>query len=94
MATTAQVRAAAIRHLLSKRLKTAGWADVVAAFQAATPAERQAFARNIVGGSSGSLQKLSRRLLRAHLAVGVAVSVDAALADGSLTLAELKELYF
>lgn len=91
MADIARIRQIAIRRTVEKLAAAVTWGDMVQAFQAASPEDRAAFARALTG-QAGEFQRRARRIVRDYLTTQAAATVDAALADGSLTLNELEEL--
>jgi len=89
MATLEKVRRNAIRHTTSRKLRNPSWNDLRLALNEATPAQKNQITTAVFSGSAGVLQRIMRRLLKGRLEAEAVVEVDAALADGSLTLEEL-----
>ncbi len=93
MADKPAIRARAIARVAQKKKRAATFSDVVAAFQASTSADRQAFATAYATGSPSELMQRMDSVMSAWATSESATEVDAALADDNLTLDEFEALF-
>ena len=93
MADRDRIRDIAISRRTEKLKNVVTWPDVVAAFQAATPTERQTFATAIYGTTGNKLWNVVDGIMVPYLTAQATAEVDAAMADDMFTLDELEDLF-
>jgi hypothetical protein len=92
MADRDRIRSLAISRRTEKLKREVNWGVVVAAFQNASAAERQAFATAIYGDPK-KVWNLVDSVMVPHLTSLATVEVDAAMVDDMFTLDELEDLF-
>jgi hypothetical protein len=93
MADKAAIRARAISRLTEKKLRAAAWGDIVAAFTAASAADRAAFAAAYAEADKGKVLRRMEQVMRPWATGEATTEVDAALVDDLLTLDEFEALF-
>ena len=91
MADRNAIRDIAIERYTVKIKRDVTWAQTVAAFQNATPAERAAFAASIYG--TGSPRQIAQGILDPYLTNEATLAVDAAMADDMFDLDEFEMIF-
>jgi len=81
-----------IRGLTQHMLHNARWQDFASAFQALAPADRTERVRVLLRGDGRTFATQTRVLVRNAVRTQAVAAVDAALMDGSLTVAELEDM--